>query len=216
MNRKIVIMLVEDSQAYRKVILRALGTDPGIQEILQFGTAEIALRSLTQPPRIQPDLILLDLSLPGTSGLDAIPRFMQAMTEPRIIMLTQSDQPADVVETISRGAVGYLLKSATSQQIKDAIWTTMNGVAPLDPAVSKHITDALKERGPKIEIGRELSERETAVLTLMAEGLPRKQIAIRLQISTSTVVTHINRIYEKLEVPNAPAAISKAHRSGLL
>ena len=216
MHDGFIIMLVEDSPAYRKVIHRTLGDEPHIKEIIQFGTAEIALRSLNTPPRIIPDLILLDLSLPGMSGLEAIPHFIEAITDPKIIMLTQSDKEADVVKAVSLGALGYLLKSSTAQEIKDAIGTVIGGGAALDTGVSKHVLNVLKDRGPQIELEKNLSTREMDTLKLLAEGLSRKEIADRLGIGVATVVTHLNRIYEKLEVPNAPAAINKAYRSGLL
>ncbi|MBL6923635.1 MAG: response regulator transcription factor [Akkermansiaceae bacterium] len=216
MKEKITIMLVEDNPAYRRVIQRALKDDPYIEEMVYFGTAEIALRGLEATPKIVPDLILLDLSLPGMTGLDAIPKFLHSLPDAKIIILTQSDSEVDVIKAISSGAVGYLLKSSTRQQIKDAIWTVMDGGASLDSAVSIHVLEALKERSPQIELDRNLSEREMATLRLLAEGLSRKEIADRLGIGVTTVVTHLNRIYEKLDVPNAPAAISKAYQSGLL
>jgi two-component system nitrate/nitrite response regulator NarL len=217
MEEKINIMHVEDSLAYRKVILRALGEEPYIGKITQFGTAEVALRSLLDSKNQHPpDIILLDLSLPGMSGIEAIPHFIREGGSPKIIMLTQSDAEPDVLKAISLGAAGYLLKSATSQQLKDAIKTVINGGAPLDASVSKFVFAALKERVPKVELDKDLSEREMDTLKLLAQGLSRKEIADHLGIGTSTVVTHLNRIYLKLEVPNAPAAIDKAYRSGLL
>ena len=209
-------MLVEDSASYGRVIQLALGGEPKISEVVQVGTAEMALRNLNNPTQEFPDLILLDLSLPGMGGLEAIPIFQQASTKPKIIVLTQSDREEDVVKAVSLGAVGYLMKSSTSRQILEAIHSVMGGGAALDSKVSKHVFDALQKQQPPLELEQGLSEREMDTLILMAEGLPRKEIAEKMGIGITTVVTNINRIYAKLDVNNAPAAVSKAYRSGLL
>ena len=209
-------MLVEDHAGYREVITEALEEEEGIRLISQFATAEIALRSLGQAkPDMIPDLILLDLNLPGLSGLEALPYFKQTTPKTEIVILTQSDKEADIVEAISLGASGYLLKSATVTQIREAIRTVMTGGAPLDPGIARFILKSYKPRQPKVMSENVLSEREMGILTLMAEGLAQKEIADRLCISGNTVMTHIRHIYQKLNVPNAPSAINKAYRIGL-
>jgi DNA-binding NarL/FixJ family response regulator len=216
MNRKIRIMLVEDHPGYREVIARTLKSQSDIELISQFGTAEIALRTLQDKSRPNvPDLILLDLNLPGLSGLEALPLFIKHAPETKIIVLTQSDRKEDVLTAISRGVSGYLLKSATAQQIKDGIHTVMNGGASLDPGMAKHILDAMKTRTPVIGPNKVLTERELEVLALLGEGLLKKEIADRLDISVSTVIDHVRHIYERLSVQNAPSAVHKAHRLGL-
>ena len=219
MKEKIVIMLVEDSAAYRKVIQRALGDEPYVKEILHFGTAEVALRSLNSRTRVEPDVILLDLSLPGMSGLEAIPLFRETLDDARIIILTQSADEKDVVRAVSEGASGYLLKSSTAIQVKEAIEAVTCGGAALDDRISKYVLEALRDRSAHMPSGapnRDLSEREMETLRLLGEGLSRKEIAERLGVGNTTVVTYLNRIYLKLDVPNAPAAISKAYQTGLL
>lgn len=209
-------MLVEDSASYGRVIQRALKGESKIQEVVQVGTAEMALRNLNNSSQELPDLILLDLSLPGMNGLEAIPLFRQASELPKIIVLTQSDREEDVVKAISLGAVGYLMKSSTSRRISEAVHAVMDGEAALDPSVSKYVLHALQKNQPQVELKQDLSDREMDTLVLMAEGLSRKEIAQRMGIGVTTVVTNINRIYTKMDVNNAPAAVSKAYRSGLL
>jgi DNA-binding NarL/FixJ family response regulator len=209
-------MLVEDHPGYREVITRALAREAEFELISQFGTAEIALRSLQNAPAEKvPDLILLDLNLPGMSGLEALPKFMKCSPGVKIIILTQSDRKQDVLTAISQGASGYLLKAATVQQIKEGIHTVMSGGASLDPGMARHILDAMTSIPPPADHSRVITERELEVLTLLGEGLVKKEIADRLGISVTTVVDHVRRIYEKLEVQNAPSAIHKAHRLGL-
>ncbi|MDF7826662.1 response regulator transcription factor [Pontiellaceae bacterium B12227] len=217
MKRKIKIMLVEDSPAYRKVIDSTLKGDPDLTLISQFGTAEIALRSLQDmSTRNVPDLILLDLNLPGISGIEALPHFRQSIPDTKIIVLTQSNREADVLAAISAGASGYLLKSNTLDQITEAIVTVMKGGAMLDDKVARFILDTMKKTIPK-EDPREniLSTRELQVLTLIGEGLIKKEVADQLGIGIKTVNTHVGHIFEKLEVQNAAAAVNRGHRLGL-
>jgi DNA-binding NarL/FixJ family response regulator len=209
-------MLVEDNPRYREVITLALKDEPDIEVTSQFGTSEIALRSLqSKPGRELPDLVLLDLRLPGMDGLDALPHFLSSAPEAKILILTQSDEEADVLRAISRGASGYLLKSSTVDQINEGIRNVMAGGASLDAGVARFILESLQTRLPKEETEHVLTRREVEILTLLGEGLVKKEIAERLKISYTTVDSHVTRIYEKLGVRNAPSAVNKAHLLGL-
>ena len=216
MSDRITVMLVEDNPEYREVIELALEDEAGVDLIRQFGTAEIALRSLRDGSiGTVPDIILLDLGLPGMSGLEALPHFRESAPEARVIILTQSDREADIVAAISGGASGYLLKGCTVNEIKDGIRTVMRGGASLDARVAKFILGRLRDLPPRKRPDQALTDREMEILALQAEGLAKKEIADRLDISAHTVANHIRHIYEKLAVPNAPAAIAKAYRTGI-
>ncbi|MDF7808628.1 response regulator transcription factor [Pontiellaceae bacterium B12219] len=216
MKHKIRVMLVEDNPEYRDVIDLALEDENDIELISQFGTSEIALRSLQDmSTRNVPDLVLLDLRLPGMDGLDSLSYFRTALPDAKIMILTQSDEEADVLRAISRGASGYLLKSSTLAQITDGIRSIMAGGASLDSGVARFILDTLKSNLPQGEIDTILTPRELEILTLLGEGFVKKEIAEQLNISYTTVDTHVAHIYEKLDVRNAPSAINKAHRLGL-
>lgn len=210
-------MLVEDNPAYRKSIGYALNGRDGINLPHQFGTAEIAIQSLLEmePAKI-PDVVLLDLNLPGMSGLEALPWFKKYIPDANVIVLTQSDAEADVLHAIQEGAMGYLLKSSTVKQIKKAIRSVMDGGSTLDGKVAKFIVTTLNERVPKHVQESTLSQRELEILTLLSEGLVKKEIGDRLNIGYSSVATYTRRIYEKLHVVNAPSAVSKAFRAGIL
>ncbi|HKL22719.1 MAG TPA: response regulator transcription factor [Tichowtungia sp.] len=217
MKNKIRLMLIEDSEDYRKGIICALDTKPDIKMISQYATAEIALRNLQEPAgKNRPDIILLDLNLPGMSGLDAVPLIRQQVPDVKIIILTQSDKEADVLRAIRLGASGYLLKSASVSSLIEGIELVYSGGATLDSHLAGFILNTLSERLPEVTPNVPLSKRETDVLTLIAEGEAQKQIAAQLDISTYTVSEYINNIYSKLEVHNAPAAVAKAYRSGIL
>lgn len=216
MNRDIRITLVEDNVEYRQVIQLALELEPGMALISQFATAEIALRTLKNvSSQNKPDLILLDLRLPRMNGLTALPLFRAIAPDAKIVALTQSDREQDVLRAISLGASGYLLKSATLNEITDSIRTVMSGGAPIDKGVAKFILQSLQTRLPKDEHSQLLSERELEILLLLSEGMVKKEIASHLNIGYSTVDTHVTHIYEKLNVTNAPSAVNRAHRLGL-
>jgi two-component system, NarL family, nitrate/nitrite response regulator NarL len=168
-----------------------------------------------QPAKITPDLVLLDLNLPGISGLNAMPAFRDAIPAAKIIILSQSDREADILKAISLGANGYLLKSSTITQIKAAIQIVMDGGASLDPAVAKYLLNSLQSLLPQETLKLDLSGRELEILTLLGEGMMKKEISERLNISITTVAYHVKHIYEKLQVQNAPAAIAKAYRAGV-
>ena len=208
-------MLIEDSVEYRRILCLALGDLPDMRLAGQFATAEVALRSLAALPAEEvPHVILLDLRLPGLGGIDAIPRIHAVAPAARIIVLSQSEAPQDIFRAISAGVSGYLLKRASLTEIAAGIRSVAAGEASLDSHVARHILDTLRSRSQAPAII--LTDREREILLLLAEGLVKKEIARRLGIAYGTVDTHVSRLYEKLNVANAPAAVSRAYERGLL
>ncbi len=214
--KTIKIMLVEDNPEFRDVITFTLSDEPDLELQSQFATADFALRSLQDlSTRKVPDLILLDLNLPGMSGLEAIPWFRKALPDAEIIILTQSNHEADVLTAIASGASGYLLKEATLDQITEGIRTVMDGGSVLDPAMARHLVNHHKNNPKNTPEEIQLSPRELEVLSGIAEGKLQKEVAQDLGISHQTVITHIGHIYEKLNVENAPAAVAQAYKKGI-
>ncbi|MGJ8673510.1 response regulator [Rubritalea sp.] len=217
MKEPIKVMLVEDHPKYRATIEMALKLESDMHLCGTFGAAEVALRSLPDlGSRALPDIVLLDLNLPGMSGLEALPWFKKYLPSASVIVLTQSEAPADVFHALQQGAAGYLLKSSTVNQIKDSIRTVKEGGASLDPKVAVYILDQWKKAPQSSEVEKSLSERELEILKLLGQGLVKKEIGDLLGIGYGSVATYIRRIYEKLNVVNAPAAIDKAYRAGIL
>ncbi len=217
MNRKIRIMMVEDHPEYREIVELALNKESDMEMTSQFGTSERALRSLRDHEvREEPDVILLDLHLPGLGGLEAIPHFSTEMPRARIIILTQSDRDDDVLKAIMLGASGYLLKSSTVKQLTEGIRNVMEGGSTLDAKLAKFVLKTLKTKLPPSEVEHLLTKRELEVLAMLAAGRTKKEIAEGLHVSLTTVVSHVGHIYGKLNAPNAPAAIAKAFQLGIL
>ncbi|MDO7681364.1 MAG: response regulator transcription factor, partial [Pirellulales bacterium] len=205
------IMVVEDNVDYRTVIALAIDDATDMKLIGLFGTTEIALRTLeTTRESEKPDILLLDLRLPGMSGLDALPLIHAASPATRIIILSQSDAPNDIVRAISSGVSGYLLKSARLKEITEAIRTVSQGGGSLDKNVAEFILEKMTTK--ELFHIDALTERENEILLMLSEGFVKKEIATQLGIGYSTVDTHVSHIYKKLGVSNAPAAVSKAYQ----
>ncbi|MDQ8183470.1 response regulator transcription factor [Pelagicoccus sp. SDUM812005] len=214
--QEIKVMLVEDHPDYAEVIAIALDKQSETRLISEYPTAERALRSIQNASKAErPDIILLDLNLPGMSGLESIPWFKDYSPDSQIIVLSQSDKESDVLDAIRLGAAGYLLKSSSVSKIKESIQNVAKGEATIDNKLAKFILNTVKSNVSSLELPKKLSERELEILKLLADGLLKKEIAAELGISLSTVVTHTNRIYAKLEVRNTPSAISKAYKTGI-
>ena len=194
---------------------RAIEEEKDLEILDQYGTTEIALRELQSLEKPRPNIILLDLQLPGMGGLDSIRYFKEYAPKAKIVILTQSDQETDVLRAILLGASGYLLKSARVKEIVDGIRLVHRGGATLDPSVAKFLLQNLQSRLPQENLDIGLSDREMEILKLLSEGLVKKQIAQKLSIGYATVDTHVGHIYEKLHVNNAPSAVGKAYKLGL-
>lgn len=218
MKHPVNVILIEDNPEYRYAIELSLKNDPAITLSKQFGTAELALRELEPSGSSlqSPDLILLDLNLPGMSGHETIPWLKEYTPKTKIIVLTQSDKDTDVIKALKLGASGYLLKSALIENIQAAILNVMQGGGALDPKVIPTVLEKMERHTDTDAPDVSLTPREHEILSLLAEGLQKKEIATDLAIGLETVNTHIKNIYLKLEVVNAPAAISKAYQTGIL
>jgi DNA-binding NarL/FixJ family response regulator len=217
MSKKIQIMIIEDHPEYREIVGMTLARENDLELVSEYGTAERALRSFnTSRMPVKPDVVLLDLNLPGIDGLTALSLLTKELPETKVIMLTQSDDKGDILKAIMLGASGYLLKSSRADQLVEGIRTVASGGASLDANIASYVLATLKTKLPQDDFDSLLSTRELEILTWLAEGLVKKEIAEQLGISVTTVVTHVSNIYVKLDVNNAPAAIAKAFRRGIL
>jgi DNA-binding NarL/FixJ family response regulator len=164
---------------------------------------------------LDPEIILLDIGLPGISGIEAIPRLKRFSPSAKIIMLTIQDDDESVFNAICNGASGYLLKDSDSNKILDAVKEVLNGGAPMNSSIAFKVLEMFKKFIPEKK-DYNLSSRETEILHSLTEGHSKKIIAELLFISYHTVDAHIRKIYEKLEVHTASGAVAKALKENLI
>lgn len=203
------LLVVDDHPIVREGLVASLEDDPEFEVVGAAASAEDALRMVSSA---RPDVILLDLELPGVGGLDAIPMLTAAHPASRILILTAYDTDERVLGAIRAGARGYLLKGAALEEIARAIRTVHAGQSYLEPRIASKVIAQLRP-GPRPTA---LSDRERAVLRLVAGGRSNKQIARALGITERTVKFHVTSILNKLGADNRAQAVAVAAQRGLL
>lgn len=207
------VAVVEDQEQTRRGLAALIAGTPGFQVMGAFGSMEEALRRLDAGP---PDVALLDIGLPGMSGIEGVRRLKALHPQVQILMLTVYADNDHVFEAICAGACGYLLKDTPPTRLLEAIRELYDGGAPMSPEIArKTVTMFQRVVPPRTEDGR-LSARETEVLRLLAEGHAYKTAAAELNVSLDTVRFHVRHIYEKLHVHSKSEAVAAALRSGLV
>lgn len=206
------VWIVEDNAGFRRALAHEIDESQGMLCENDFGSCEELLDAL-ETYESHPDVIILDIRLPGLSGLDAIESVKSQAPETQILMLTMFDDHDRIFRAICAGASGYLLKTS-DQDIPSAIRQIVQGGAPLSPPIARSVLKLFARLGPVHE-DYHLSPREISILELMVQGLIKKEIADRLQLSFHTVDDYIRKIYRKLHVNNASSAVAKAVREKL-
>lgn len=207
------LWIVEDHAAFRRTLVRLLSTETDLQCTRDFDSCEklLALLSASNAP----DLILLDVGLPGMSGLDGIRFIKERAPQTLVVILTVFEDDDKVFQAICAGAAGYLLKTSSGTDITQAVRDALAGGSPMNPRIARRVLDMFSKLAPK-QRDYGLSEREKEILQLMTTGLIKKEIADRLSLSVHTVDTYLRRIYEKLEVNTRTGAVAKALKEGLV
>jgi two-component system, NarL family, response regulator len=205
MSKLMQIMLVDDHPVIRNGLSLILNNEPDMSVIAQASTGDEALRLYE---RYRPDITLMDIKMNGLSGIQTLQKMRERWPSARIIILTSYDKNEDIYQSIRAGAVGYLLKDATSESIIEALRDVNLGIKHYP----QHITERLAER-----VGMaDLSDRELDVLKLLAAGRSNKEIADKLFIALGTVKYHINNILIKLDAEDRTQAVIAAHKRGLI
>lgn len=208
-----VIWITDDHAPFRRTLAKVLNSADGLQCAAQFDSGEALLKALEDAPR--PDLILLDVGLPGMSGLDAMRLIKERAPKTLIIVLTVFEDDEKVFQAVCAGATGYLLKTSSATEIIHAVRAALAGGSPMNPRIARRVLEMFSKLAPKHgDYG--LSDREKEILHLMVKGLIKKEIADRLTLSVHTVDTYLRRIYEKLEVNTRTGAVAKALKEGLV
>ena len=205
---KTVVWLVEDHEDCRRTVARVINRTATMRCPHVFSSCEEILATLAREPA--PDVVLLDVGLPGMNGIQGIREIKTRIPSTRVIMLTVFDDHEKVFGAICAGASGYLLKSADDDAITGAIKEVLDGGAPMSPRVARLVLDQFAHLAdqPKHDYGLSTRERET--LELMTRGLIKKEIADRLGLSYHTVDNHLRNIYTKLHVNTRGGAVAKA------
>lgn len=206
------VWLVEDNEAYRRTIRRVLNRIAGLSCDQAFAWCEQAIEALKQQQ--PPDVVLLDVGLPGMDGLKGISLIKRISPSTQVIMLTVFDDQEKIFQAICAGASGYLLKTSTEEKITESIHEVMNGGAAMTPSIAHKVIERFASlAAPKDDYG--LTARERDILNLAVQGLIKKEIADRLNLSFHTVDAHLRNIYSKLQVHTRAGAVSKALKEHL-
>ncbi len=200
------VSIVEDSPKLLKSLEILIHSAPDLRVQSTHASAEDALEKLPSAP---PDIVLMDINLPGMSGIECVSILSQLLPEARIVMLTAFENSEDIFASLSAGAHGYLLKSAVPGKLLDSIRDVAAGGSPMSGSVPRKIVEFFRTKPSKPETSPLVSPREDEVLRLLADGCAYKEIAEIMQVSMSTVGTYIERIYKKLHVHSRSAAIMK-------
>ncbi len=211
-KNNVTIWIVEDNDAFRNTLVRVINQIGGMSCGRAVSSCEDALQALgTETP---PAVILLDVGLPGMSGIDGIKLIKQIAPSTQVIMLTMFDDNEKVFKSICAGASGYLLKTSPREKITEAIREVVNGGAPMNGQIARAVLEMFARiAAPTADYG--LSVREKEVLELMVRGLIKKEIAEKLSLSYHTVDTHLRNIYHKLHVNSRTGAVAKAVKERL-
>jgi DNA-binding NarL/FixJ family response regulator len=199
------VWLVEDDHDFRNTVAHVLNRIEDVECLQQFSNVEDALDAMAGGG--VPDVILLDVELPGQNGIEAIHKIKSILPSTRIVMLTVFDNHEKIFKAICAGASGYLLKTSSLEQIIESIHEAAAGGAPMTPRVASSVLQMFSKMAQPKQ-GYRLTEREKTILDLMTHGLCKKEIAGQLSLSYHTVDTHLRNIYAKLHVHSCTGAVA--------
>lgn len=201
----ITVSIVEDDEKLRSALARLIDQTDGMRCLSTYETAEKALEGLPEHP---PRIVLMDINLPGMSGVDCVRQLKAKLPDVQVLMLTVYEDTESVFGALTAGASGYLLKRARPQQLLEAIYDLDRGGSPMTGHIARKVVQSFQSGDEKSEAANSLSPREEQVLKCLSNGYQYKEIAEELAISTETVRTYIRRIYEKLHARSAAEAVA--------
>jgi DNA-binding NarL/FixJ family response regulator len=208
------VLVADDHPVVRAGLRALLSAEPGLAVVAEAGSGEETVLMARQH---QPDVVLMDLRMPGAGGLAAIRQLSADQPGVRVVVLTTYDSDADILPAVEAGAAGYLLKDTPRDTLVGAIFAAARGETVLAPSVAGRLVNRLRAAPPEPPAAREtLSARETQVLLLAGRGLTNAQIGRELFVSEATVKTHLLRAYAKLGVSGRTAAVTRAMELGVL
>jgi DNA-binding NarL/FixJ family response regulator len=214
-SEPIRVLIADDQRVVREGLAMLLGLLPGVEVV---GAASDGEQAVALALELEPDVVLMDLRMPRLDGIEATSRLRAGCPAARVIALTTYADDRSVVGALRAGALGYLTKDAGAEEIHRALEAVARGEAAIDPAVQRHLVEALAvapRHGGATELPDGLTPREAEVLALIAGGLSNAEIAARLVVSEPTVKSHINHLFAKAGVRDRAQAVAYAYRHRL-
>lgn len=200
------VAIVEDDAPLRSSLAGILQRAAECRCVGAFASAEEALREI---PALSPQVVLMDINLPGMDGVQCVRRLAELMPKTQILMLTVHEDTDTIFESLSAGAAGYLLKPVRAAELLTAVKDVYAGGAPMTSNIARKVVQSFKRAGAEPDDGKQLSPRERDVLDFLVKGYSYKEVAEQMGISYSTVHTHIEHIYQKLHVQSRAQAVAK-------
>jgi DNA-binding NarL/FixJ family response regulator len=218
---RVRVLAADDQRVVREGLAMLLGLLPDVEVV---GTATDGEEALALAERLRPDVILMDLRMPRVDGVEATRRLRASHPEIKVVVLTTYADDRSVIEALRAGALGYLTKDASADEIRQALQRVADGQASLDPAVQMHLVEAIAGGGPgsdpagspPAELPDGLTPREAEVLGLIGAGLSNGEIAARLFVTEATVKSHVNHMLPKIGARDRAQAVGYAYRHGLV
>jgi len=212
------LLIVDDQRLMREGLRTLLELERGFEIVGEAGDGQAALNAYAE---LQPDVALMDIRMPGMDGVEATRRLHARWPEARVIILTTFNDDAYVFEGLRAGALGYLLKDVSGQELASAVRTVAQGGALIDPAVARKVVDEFARLAPPARpidagLSEPLSERELDVLRLLAEGLSNREIGLKLSLTEGTVKNYVTNVLQKIGVRDRTQAALRGRELGLI
>lgn len=203
---EIKVTIVEDNDKIRNGLLMLINGSEGYRCISQYSSGEAALKAI---PVDKPDVVLMDINLPGMSGIQCVEKLKQKLPDLQIMMITVYEEDEQIFQSILAGASGYILKRTPPAELLEAIKELHEGGSPMSVQIARKVVDAFRKIGKSAKDTENLSDRENAILSQVVKGYQDQEIADELCISVKTVRTHLRNIYKKLQVRSRTEAALK-------
>ncbi|MBE0540332.1 MAG: response regulator transcription factor [Verrucomicrobia bacterium] len=202
----LAVAIVEDDQETRKILAGWIKESPGFRLVGDWGDAESAFGPLSQH---QPDVVMMDINLPGLSGCEAVKKLKPMLPAAQYVMLTVYEDTDHIFDALAAGATGYLLKQTPKEELLRALTEVHRGGSPMNSRIARKIVQSFRQNSSSGSDAFDLSPREQEVLVLLARGYLYKEISAQLGVTIPTINTYVRRVYEKLHVRSRAQAVAK-------
>ncbi|MBL8001304.1 MAG: response regulator transcription factor [Flavobacteriales bacterium] len=206
--RRIKVAIVEDDRDFRDLLLAGMVQNDGIQVVDTFPTGDRFLKALEE---LDADVVVMDINMPGTSGIDCVARAKPQKPAMQFLMSTVFENPAYIFQALCAGATGYIVKSAPAKDLIAAVYDIHTGGSPMSPAIARAVVGSFQGGTSHAIRDAQLTTKEREVVDGLANGLMYKEIADKLGVNISTVRTHIRSIYDKLQVHSRAEAVKRIY-----